>query len=84
MQVLLTLGLIAALAGWSFVVVRKLAKMRVEVQLAWKRLETDQANEAVKTVYNKHVNAYNGALEEFPASLIGWMAGFKPARAFDR
>jgi hypothetical protein len=81
-QVLLTVGLIAVLAMWAVMVVRRLARMREEVRLAWKKLETDQSNEAVKSVYNKHVAAYNDALQGFPANVVGPMAGFKPARAF--
>lgn len=82
MQVLLTVGLFAGLALWIFIALRKLAVMRTEIKLAWKKLEADQANEAVKSVYNKHVSAYNAALEDFPANVIGPMAGFKPARRF--
>ena len=82
MQVLLTVGLMAVLAAWAAVVLRRLARMREEVRLAWKKLETDQSNEAVKSVYNKHVAAYNNALQDFPANLVGPMAGFKPARTF--
>ena len=40
-------------------------------------------NAAVKTVYNKHVTAYNAALESFPAYLVGPLFGFKPARTFN-
>lgn len=82
MQVLLTVGLILAVAVWIFVVTRKLARMREEVKLAWKRLEADRSNEAVKTVYNKHVAAYNSALEEFPANVVSLMTGFKPAKRY--
>ena len=84
MQVFVTVGLIAAVAVWIFVVTRRLARMREEVKLAWKRLEHDRANDAVMHVYNKHVAAYNAALEEFPVNVIGPMSGFKPARPFDR
>lgn len=84
MQVLLTVGLIAVVAGWMFTVTRRLARMREEVKVAWKRLEQDRANEAIKHVYNKHVAAYNLALEDFPANLIAPLSGFKPARPFDR
>ena len=82
MQVLLTVGLLAVLAGWVFVVIRRLARMREEVKLAWKRLENDRANDAVKSVYNKHVHAYNTALEDFPGNIIAPLAGMKPARPF--
>ena len=82
MQVLLTVGLIAALAVWLFIVTRRLARMRDQVKLAWKKLEADQSSEAIKHVYNKHVATYNAALEDFPANVIGPIAGFKPARPF--
>jgi hypothetical protein len=81
-QVALTVGLIGVLAGWAFVVIRRLGLMREEVKLAWQRLEADRDNEAVKNVYNKHVSTYNGALEGFPANVIAPLAGLKPARRF--
>ncbi len=82
MQVLLTVGLFVALGVWCFIVTRKLARLREEVKLAWKRLEHDRANDAVMLVYNKHVAAYNAALAEFPANVIAPLSGFKPARPF--
>ena len=82
MQVLLTVGLIVAVGLWIFAALRRLAVMRTEVKLAWKKLESDQANDAIKHVYNKHVDRYNAALEDFPANVIGPLAGFKPARHF--
>ena len=57
--------------------------LREQVKLAWKTLEADQSNEAIKSVYNKHVTLYNDALESFPAYLIAPMAGLKPARPFN-
>ena len=82
-QVFLTVGLFAGLAVWIFIALRKLAVMRTQIRLTWKKLESDQANDAIKTVYNKHVTAYNDALENtFPANVIGALAGFKPARRF--
>ena len=82
MQVLLTVGILAGLALWLFVVLRRLAVLRTQVRLAWSKLEPDQSNEAVKTIYNKHVDLYNAALDEFPANLLSMAAGFKPARRF--
>jgi hypothetical protein len=81
-QVLLTVGLLAALAIWLFAVLRRLASFRTQVKLAWTRLESDQSNEAIKSVYNKHVALYNDALEAFPANVVAAVAGFKPARRF--
>jgi hypothetical protein len=81
-QVLLTVGIFAGVALWLFIVLRRLAVLRTQVKLAWSKLEPDQSNEAIKTIYNKHVNAYNGALEEFPANLVSMLAGFKAAKRF--
>ena len=82
MNVLFTVGLIAAVALWALAVLRRLARLRTEIALAWQRLESDLSNEAVKRVYNNHVTAYNTALEAFPASVIAPLSGFKPARHF--
>jgi hypothetical protein len=81
-QVLLTIGLIVAAAVWILSVQKRLARRRDEVKLVWKQLEADQANEALRTVYNKHVDAYNTTLESFPANVFGPLTGFKPARRF--
>jgi hypothetical protein len=81
-QVLLTIVLIAAAAAWWVAVQRRLDRMRNEIKAAWKILESEQTNQAIKTVYNKHVSAYNAALESFPANIIGPLSGFKPARPF--
>ena len=82
MNVLFTIGVIAAVLLWTFAVVRRLDRMRQELKLAWQKLESDQSNEAIKTVYNKHVAQYNAALDAFPAYLVGPIAGFKPAKRF--
>jgi len=81
-NVLFTIGVIAAVLLWTFAVVRRLDRMRQEVKLAWQKLESDQSNEVIKTVYNKHVAQYNAALDAFPAYLVGPIAGFKPAKRF--
>lgn len=82
MNVVFTLVVLAAVAAWALVEVRRLTQLREEVKLAWQRLEPDQSNEAVKSVYNKHVALYNDALGAFPANLIGPAAGFKSAKHF--
>ena len=82
MQVLLTIVLIAAAGAWAAAVYRRLIYLRAQVKLAWKKLEADQSNDAVKTVYNKHVVLYNNALDSFPAYLIAPLAGLKPANPF--
>ena len=82
MNVLFTLFVFAAVGAWALVVVRRLGILREQVKLAWQRLAADQSNEAVKSVYNKHVTIYNAALDAFPANLIGPAAGFKSAKHF--
>jgi hypothetical protein len=82
-SVLFTLAVLAAAGAWAQTVYRRLVALREQVTLAWKRLEADQSNEAVKTVYNKHVALYNSALEAFPAYLIAPMTGLKKARPFN-
>jgi len=81
-NVVFTLVVFAVVAAWALVVVRRLTLLREQVKLAWKRLEPDQSNDAVKSVYNKHVTIYNEALEAFPANLVGPAAGFKSAKHF--
>jgi hypothetical protein len=81
-NVIFTLVVIAAVAVYALAVYRRLAGLRSQVKLAWKKLEVDQSNEAIKTVYNKHVDLYNAALEAFPANVVALAGGFKPARRF--
>ena len=82
MSVLVTVVAIAAAATWLLAVYRRLVQLREQVKLAWRRLEADQSNDAIKTVYNKHVASYNAALEAFPANLIAPVSGLKPARRY--
>ena len=82
MNVLVTVVVLAAAAMWALAVYQRLARLRDQVKLAWKRLEGDQSNDAVRSVYNKHVDTYNNALDGFPANVVGMAAGFKPARPF--
>lgn len=82
MNVIFTFVVIAAVAAYALAVYRRLAGLRNQVKLAWKKLEVDQSNEAIKTVYNKHVELYNAALEPFPANVVALAGGFKPARRF--
>jgi hypothetical protein len=81
-SVLFTLAVLAAVGGWALAVYRRLASLREHVRLAWKRLEPDQSNDAIKSVYNRHVTQYNAALESFPAYLIAPLSGLKPANPF--
>jgi hypothetical protein len=81
-SVIFTLVVLAAALAWAAAVYRRLVFLREQVKLAWKRLEPDQSNEAVKAVYNRHVVLYNNALESFPAYLIAPLTGLKPARRF--
>ena len=82
MSVLFTLAVLAVAGAWALMAYRRLLALRAQVKLAWKRLEADLSNEAVKAVYNKHVKLYNDALESFPAYLIAPVTGLKPARRF--
>jgi hypothetical protein len=81
-NVLVTVLVLALAVMWALAVYGRLNRLRAQVVLAWKRLEPDRSNEVVRTVYNKHVRAYNAALEAFPANLIGQLFGFKPANPF--
>lgn len=67
---------------WGLAVFRRLARQRDQIKVVWKRLEAEQENEAIRTVYNNHVTSYNAALESFPAYLIAPLAGLRPARHF--
>jgi hypothetical protein len=83
MQVLFTIVLLGALGMWAVAIYNRLGRLRAEVTHAWQRLEPNPSDEAVRTVYNRHVTLYNDALEQFPATLIAPLAGFKPARVFE-
>ena len=80
MNVILTIVVIGVVASWLLMVHRRLVSLKQRVMLAWSKLEADQSNEAIKSVYNQHVRSYNDALGSFPAYLIAPAAGFKPAR----
>ena len=83
MSVIFTLVVLAAAGAWALTVYRRLIALREQVKFAWARLEAEQSNEAIKSVYNKHVKMYNDALESFPAYLIAPLSGLKPARPFN-
>ena len=82
MNVIFTVFIIAVAAAYALTVYRRLAILRNQVKLAWKKLEADLSNEAIKNVYNKHVDLYNNALEAFPANIIAPLSGLKPARRY--
>lgn len=82
MNVLFTLVVFVVIAAWALMIYRRLVSLRNQVKLAWKRLEADQSNDAIKTVYNKHVAMYNDALAGFPANIVAMLAALKPARRF--
>ncbi len=82
MNVIFTLVFFAAVGAYALTCYRRLLGLQIQVKLAWKRLEADQSNDAIKNVYNRHVRSYNEALEAFPGYLIGPVSGFKPARYF--
>ena len=82
MNVVVTLVFFAAVAMWGFAVFNRLLRLRERVKEAWRLLESDQSSEGARTVYNRAVEAYNTALDGFPANVIAMLAGFKPARSF--
>lgn len=84
MNVVVTIVLLAVLAGWAFAVYNRLLRLRERVKDAWRHLEADQANDGARTVYNGCVKTYNEALDAFPMNIVGAMAGFKPARPFNQ
>jgi hypothetical protein len=81
-NVVVTIVVFAAIAVWAFAVYNRLLRLRDRVKEAWRQLEVDQSNESAKAVYNRCVQAYNIALDGFPANMIAMAAGFKPARRF--
>ena len=83
MNVLFTIAIVVALGAWASAVYARLSRLRRQVSEAWGRLKNDTTNAAVRTVYNRHVDVYNSALEGFPANVIGPAAGLKPARRFE-
>ena len=83
MNVLFTIAVIAVVAMWALAVYTRLSRLREHVKQAWKRLEVDRSNEAVRHVYNKHVESYNNALGAFPANIVGPATGFKTAKRFE-
>jgi LemA protein len=48
------------------------------LQMQWERI-AQQADRA-RLEFNQHVTAYNDAIEQFPARLLAWLFGFKPAQ----
>jgi len=83
MNVLFTIALIAVVAMWALAVYTRLSRLREQVKQAWKLLEIDRTNEAVRHVYNRHVDSYNKALGAFPANIVGPATGFKAAKRFE-
>lgn len=82
MNVVVTIVFFAAVALWGFAVYNRLLRLRERVKEAWRLLETDQSNESAKTVYNRAVQTYNTALDQFPANIVAMLSGFKSARPF--
>jgi hypothetical protein len=81
-NVLFTLVVFLVAAAWALTVYRRLVSLRDQVKLAWQKLEADPSNEAIRTVYNKHVGLYNDALGGFPANIVATLTGLKSARRF--
>ena len=82
MNVAFTIVVFAGVAVWGFAIYNRLLRLRDRVKEAWRLLEADQSNDSAKAVYNRAVKTYNDALEGFPANVVGFAAGFKPAKHF--
>ena len=82
MNVIVTIVFIAGVAIWAAAVYARLARLRQQVSDAWKLLQADHTKTAAQTIYNARVQAYNAALEKFPAYLIAPLAGLKPANQY--
>ena len=82
MNVIVTIVGVVVLAGWAFVVYNRVLRLRDQVKDAWRRLESQQDDVALRDGYNARVNVYNNALAVFPANLVAVLAGFKPAKHF--
>ena len=61
----------AGIAIWAFAIYNRLLRLRDRVREAWRHLESDQASESAKTVYNRRVKDYNDTLEGFPVNVVG-------------
>lgn len=83
MNVVFTIVILAGAAMWMLAMYSRLSRLREHVKETWKRLEVDRSNDAVRSVYNRHVDIYNAALEAFPANIVGPAAGFKAAKRFE-
>jgi LemA protein len=47
------------------------------LQLQWDHIALDAGNACVE--FNRRVQDYNAAIEQFPARLLAWLFGFRPA-----
>jgi hypothetical protein len=82
MNVIVTIVLVVVLAGWAVVVYNRVLRLREQVRDAWRRLQPQQDDAALRDAYNARVNVYNNALAVFPASVLAPLAGFRPAKHF--
>ena len=82
MNVLVTIILVVVLAGWAFVVYNRILRLREQVRDAWRKLEAQQDDAALRDAYNVRVKVYNNALAVFPANVVAMLAGFTPAKHF--
>ena len=83
MNVLFTIAVLAVAAAWALAVHTRLNRLRRQILLEWKKLDTrEKAGEANLdgARYNELAAAYNAALERFPDSLVASMAGFRAAQ----
>ena len=55
------------------------AALPESLQSQWQQIDTQQKAAAV--LFNEAVDRYNGAIVQFPALLLAWFFGLRPARA---
>jgi hypothetical protein len=81
-SVVVSIVVLVVLAAWLFVVYNRLLRLREQVRDAWRRLEPQQEDGALRDAYNARVNVYNAALSSFPSNVVAMLAGFQAARRF--
>ena len=76
MNVVVTLVVLVFAALWAAAVYARLVRLRAGVKTAWTNKDRE--------TYSKLAQTYNATLASFPGNLVGGVAGFKPAKAFDQ
>jgi len=55
------------------------AALPESLQSQWQQIDTQ--HKAAAALFNQAVDSYNSAVTQFPALLLAWLFGFRPARA---